>query len=279
MPLSRLVIDRKGSGEPVVLIHGIGHRRQAWRPMFDRLAERYDVIAVDLAGFGDSPRYARGIPYSMDNACRDLAANFHEWGIDRPHVVGNSLGGAIALELGARKLASTVTALSPAGFFDRLGLARALLILGFLRVVTQVPDRVLRGVANSALGRRLTGAVLFAHPERLTAEDAYGDAVALKRAKGFFGVARAGLRYSFDLEVDVPTTIVWGTKDRILPYRQSETAKKRLPYARHIALDGAGHVPMVDEPERLVQIVEETAALNAAPTQGRPTAPESPAAS
>lgn len=258
MPLSRLVIDRKGVGEPVVLIHGIGHRRQAWQPMFDLLAERHDVIAVDLAGFGESPRYARGIPYSMDNACRDLQANFTEWGIDRPHVVGNSLGGAIALELGARGLASSVTALSPAGFFDRLGLARALLILGFLRLMTQVPDRVLRAVASSEAGRRASGAVLFAHPERLTFEEAYGDARALKRSKGFFGVARAGARYSFNLDVDVPTTVVWGTKDRILPYRQAATAKKRLPGARHVALEGAGHVPMIDEPVRLVELVEET---------------------
>src|SRR5688572_30370482 len=119
MALSKLVYDRKGSGEPVVLIHGIGHRRQAWAPIFDQLAERYDVIAVDLAGFGDSPRYAKGVPYNMENACADLAANFADWGIERPHVVGNSLGGAISLELAARGLVSSATVLSPAGFFGR----------------------------------------------------------------------------------------------------------------------------------------------------------------
>lgn len=72
MALSKLAYDRAGSGEPVVLIHGIGHRRQAWDPIFHRLAERDDVIAVDLADFGES------------------------------------LGGAICLELGARGLASSV---------------------------------------------------------------------------------------------------------------------------------------------------------------------------
>lgn len=274
MPLSRLAHDRKGSGDPVVLIHGIGHRRQAWAPMFDRLAEEYDVIAVDLAGFGESPRYPRGIPYSMDNACRDLAGNFSEWGIERPHVVGNSLGGGIALELGARRLASSVTALSPAGFFGRPDLARALLILGFLRFAAQVPDPVLRAILRTERGRRISNAPLFAHPERLTFEQAYGDAQALKHAKGFLGVALAGVRYSFEQEIDVPTTVVWGTKDLILPPRQAETAKKRLPNARHVALEGAGHVPMIDEPERLVEIVRETASM----TQGRRSAPGSPAA-
>ena len=115
--LSELVYTRKGSGEPLVLLHGIGHRRQAWDPVLDLLAESYDVIAVDLAGFGESPAYPDGVPYTMDNAAADLSANFAAWGIEKPHLVGNSLGGAIALELAARGLARSVTALSPAGFF------------------------------------------------------------------------------------------------------------------------------------------------------------------
>ena len=153
MPLSTLAHDRRGSGAPVVLVHGIGHRRQAWNPIVDLLAERYDVITVDLAGFGESPRYARGVPYSMDNACTDLAENFALWGIERPHVVGNSLGGAIALELAARGLAASATALSPAGFFTRPGVLRGLGTLGLLRVASQLPDAVLRLVARSEVGR------------------------------------------------------------------------------------------------------------------------------
>src|SRR5438128_535485 len=118
--LSELSYTRKGSGEPLVLIHGIGHRRQAWDPVFEALAESYDVIAVDLAGFGESPAYPATASYSIDSACDNLTDNFTLWGVDRPHVVGNSLGGAIALELGARGLARSVTALSPAGFFGVL---------------------------------------------------------------------------------------------------------------------------------------------------------------
>lgn len=260
MPLSPLVHDRKGSGEPVVLIHGIGHRRQAWQPIFDRLAERYDVIAVDLAGFGESPRYDRGVPYNMDNACMDLGQNFAEWGIEKPHVVGNSLGGAIALELGSRGMAASVTALSPAGFFNRFGLVRALFVLGVLRVASQAPDFVLRAIARSKRGRVLLGAVLYAHPERHSFESAYGDALALKRCRGFEGVARAALGYSFDRPVDVPTTVAWGTRDAILPFAQSGIARKRLPGARHVPLEGAGHVPMSDAPDEIIALIEKTIA-------------------
>lgn len=258
MPLSRLVFDRRGSGEPVVLIHGIGHRRQAWQPIFDQLAEQYDVIAVDLAGFGESPRYARGIPYNMDNACLDLGQNFAEWGIEKPHVVGNSLGGAVALELAARGMAASAVALSPAGFFNRLGLLRALVVLGLLRVLSQGPDAVLRAIARTGSGRRLLGAVLYAHPERHTFESAYGDALALKRCRGFEGVVRAALGYSFRQPVEVPVTVAWGTKDRILPYAQAEIARRRLPDAVHVPLDGAGHVPMIDAPEEIIALIEKT---------------------
>ena len=167
--LSPLVHDRKGAGETVVLIHGIGHRRQAWDPVFDRLAERYDVIRIDLAGFGESPQYAKGTPYNMDNACADLTANFAEWGVERPHVVGNSLGGAISLELAARGLVSSATVLSPAGFFGRMERLWPLIMLSLLKLASQVPDRLLRWNSRSRFGRYLVGFLLYTHPERATA--------------------------------------------------------------------------------------------------------------
>lgn len=259
MLISPLVHDRKGSGEPVVLIHGIGHRRQAWYPIFDRLAAEYDVIAVDLAGFGESARYPKGVRYNMDHACEDLAANFEAWGIERPHVVGNSLGGAIALELGARGLASSVTALSPAGFFGRLDRFQGLgLLIALLSASRVTPLPVVRALTRTAAGRRLVFGVLYAHAERHDAEQMYGDAVALRSSRGFMAVIKEGLHYSFDSPVDVPTTIAWGTKDRLLPYAQAATAKQRLPRAVHVALEGAGHVPMIDAPTQILGLIDQT---------------------
>ena len=233
--LSRLVHDRTGAGEPVVLIHGIGHRRQTWDPVTDLLAQRYEVVRPDLA------------------------ANFAEWGLERPHVVGNSLGGAISLELAARGLVSSATVLSPAGFFGRFDRAWALLTLSLLRLGATLPDAVLRANAHSALGRKVSGALLYSHPERATAEGTYGDSLALKRASAFFPTIRAGLRYSCEPgDIEVPVTVAWGTGDRLLPYRQSREARRRLPQAQHLALPGCGHIPMIDDPELVVSTVEAT---------------------
>lgn len=258
--LSDLVHVRAGSGETVVLIHGIGHRKEAWQPVFDRLSERYDVIAVDLAGFGRSAPYPPGVPYTMANACADLAANFASWGVVRPHVVGNSLGGAISLELAARELVCSATVLSPAGFFGRFDRFRALVPLLVMWLASHLPAAVLRAVSRSAAGRRLVGAMLYAHPERTTAGSTYGDAVAMRDGRGFLPTLRAGVGYDFSGDVTVPTTVAWGSRDRLLPPVQARTARRRLPRARHVPLAGAGHVPMVDVPEQIVAIVEETIA-------------------
>jgi pimeloyl-ACP methyl ester carboxylesterase len=259
--LSELVHTRQGSGEPLVLLHGIGHRRQAWDPVLDKLAQSYDVIAVDLAGFGQSPAYPAGVPYSMDNAAADLSANFEAWGIERPHVVGSSLGGAIALELGARGLARSVTALSPAGFFrgsDRFAALALLLTLRLTATLTPVP--VLRAVSRTRLGRRAAGFLLYSHPERFTAEEVLGDALALRNARAFGPTIKAGTSYAFTDPVPVPTTIAWGTRDRILFHAQAAVARERLPQAHHVDLPGCGHVPMIDDPALVVRVVEQTAA-------------------
>ncbi|MBC7590931.1 MAG: alpha/beta hydrolase [Salinibacterium sp.] len=255
---SRLEHTRKGSGEPLVLIHGIGHRRQAWDPVFEHLAKSYDVIAVDLAGFGESAAYPDGIHYDMPTACDNLVDNFEAWGITRPHVVGNSLGGAIALELGARGLVSSVTALSPAGFFGPVNKIQTFVLLAMLRLSSLLPNGVLKALSKRSWGRKIAGSSLYAHPERFTADEVYGDALALKTCTAFERTLRAGIGYHYRAGVCVPTTIAWGTRDLILPFSSSARAQERLPEARHVALPHCGHVPMVDDPELVVRVIHTT---------------------
>lgn len=260
MKLSRLAYDRTGTGEPLVLLHGIGHRRQAWDPIVAQLAEHFEVFTVDMAGFGESPAYPKGVAYDMRTACENLTENFAEWGIERPHVVGNSLGGAVALELAARGQAASVTALSPAGFFGPIHRIRAFVILIALRSASLLPDAVLKYTAKTPAGRHLVGSFLYAHPGRLSAEQTYGDSVALKHATGFERTLRAGITYVFKSPIAVPTTIAWGTRDHILPFAQSALARERLPEATHVGLPHCGHVPMSDAPELIVRIIGENCA-------------------
>jgi pimeloyl-ACP methyl ester carboxylesterase len=173
-------------------------------------------------------------------------------------VAGNSLGGAIALELAAAGLAASATALSPAGFFTAAERRRALAVLAVLRANTFLPAPVVRAVLRSPAMRAVCFGRLVAYPSRLTVERAIGDALAMRHGKAYRPVARAGRRYQFIGTPDVPVTIAWGTNDRILPLCEAQRARERLPGARHVELPGCGHVPMSDDPELVASIILQT---------------------
>ncbi len=95
-----LAHERSGSGAPLVLVHGLGHNRGAWDPVRDALADERDVVAVDMPGFGESAPLPDGTRATVEAIADAVAATVAELGIENPHVAGNSLGGAVALELG-----------------------------------------------------------------------------------------------------------------------------------------------------------------------------------
>jgi pimeloyl-ACP methyl ester carboxylesterase len=248
---------RTGAGEPLVLLHGIGHRWQAWQPVIDRLAAHHEVIAVDLPGFGGSPMPVGGAP-TMPGTVASIAEFLGRLGIARPHLAGNSLGGAIALELAASGNAASATALSPAGFASAWETAWALGVLRTHRLGARVPDPVLRRAARSGRLRALGWGMIVGRPDLLEPERAQADARALRDGPGFVPVARAARGYRFGGAPPVPVTVAWGTRDRILLPRQATRARAALPGARHVALPGCGHVPMGDDPDLVARTILET---------------------
>jgi pimeloyl-ACP methyl ester carboxylesterase len=260
---------RRGSGSPLVLIHGIGHRWQAWQPVLDRLAEHHDVIAIDIPGFGKSapPVLAGGERHTIGLTMERIAECFPGFGIERPHVAGNSLGGALALELARHGLAASATAFSPAGFWlARWEIAWAVGNLSLTRAATFAPKPVLHYVADHGTARALAFGMIFGRPRRLDPALAFEDTLALRNGRSFRPVAKEAKHYRYSGESDVPTTVAWGTKDRILLRRQFSQAKRVLPKARFEDLPGCGHVPMNDDPERVSRLILETTGALAADT-------------
>lgn len=255
--IAQVAYERVGGGEPVVLLHGIGHHLQAWDPVVGALAAERDVIAVDLPGFGVSPALPDGVGHSLRDVSAVLGALFEALGLDRPHVVGNSLGGLLALQLGHEKLVRTVTALSPAGFWTEGERRYAFGVLRAMRHgALRLPSPTVARLARTAAGRAALTSTIYARPGRRSPEAVIAEIRALCEATAFEATLAAGRSVLFTHDLaEVPVTVAWGTADRILPRRQGIRAKKVMPGARLIRLPGCGHVPMNDDPALVARVI------------------------
>ncbi|RST23389.1 alpha/beta fold hydrolase [Streptomyces sp. WAC04770] len=252
--------ERTGTGEPLVLLHGIGHHHQAWEPVTRILAAEREVIAVDLPGFGASPGLPDGAPYSLETVPAIFGALFGALGLDRPHVAGNSLGGLFALELGRTELVRSVTALSPAGFWNEPERRYAFATLRAMRrAALALPVPAIERLSRSAAGRTALTSTIYARPGRRSPEAVVAETLALRGATGFHQTLAAGRGVTFSDEVKgIPVTVAWGTRDRILLRRQGIRAKHVLPDARLVRLPGCGHVPMNDDPALVARVILDT---------------------
>ncbi len=264
---------REGEGPPLVLLHGIGHHWQGWEPVIDRLVDEFDVIACDLPGFGRSAALPGSIEPTIPAYAEAFEWFFAELGLERPHVAGNSMGGAIGLELARGRAIRSVTAFSPAGFWTPSELYFCQRSLGALGGMPRVARPAVEALARTRVGRRALFSQTFGYPTRLPAEEAVATlrnawaSPALTRALDAFTQYRFGAPEQLR---STPVTIAWGNRDMLLPYRlQAPRARAMLPWAMHVTL-GAGHVPFFDDPAAVAAVIRartrSTAALERRPS-------------
>jgi pimeloyl-ACP methyl ester carboxylesterase len=252
-----LAYERVGMGAPLVLLHGVTHRRQAWNPVVGRLAPHREVITVDLPGHGDSPPLDNDGRTALAQTLDLLVALFDQLGVPNPHVAGNSLGGRIALELAALNAARSATMLSPAGFWRaNWDFAYTKAVFGTMRGVGKALEPVVPRLVNRAAGCGLMYAAIVAHPGKLAPDQALGDFEAFKVAwPSYKMIVRESTVFTATIPEDIPLTVAWGTKDAMLPPYQAKRARRALPNARHIPLPGCGHVPMSDDPAQVAAVL------------------------
>ena len=248
---------RHGSGPPLVLIHGIGSQWQMWQPVLDRVSREREVVAVDLPGFGDSAMLPA--PPTIEALADSVAAFLAEIGLSGAHAAGNSLGGAVALEMARAGTARSACLLSPAGFANpREGTyGRGLLLAS--RQTAQRLDRYAEVLSGGPVRRTLAFGHLAARPWRIPADEAAGAMRNLGRSPGFETTLAAIKDHTCaGAAPECPVTVAWGEKDRLLIYsRQSARARRMLPDARHVTLTGCGHVPTWDDPEQVARVLLE----------------------
>jgi pimeloyl-ACP methyl ester carboxylesterase len=252
-----VITIRRGSGEPYVLIHGIGSRAEVWAPVMPALAERFEVIALDLPGFGRSPAQVQHP--TIERQADVLAAWLREEGLTGCHVAGNSMGGAIALELARRGAVRSAVAVAPAGFWTPQERRWCQDSLRRAKAQIKVLRPALPLMLQTAAGRTAFGWQVLGKPWAAPAGELVASADALVGAEAFDEALALFDDYTFHdaEELDgVPVMVVWGSRDRLLlARRQAARARRVLPSARHEWLNGAGHLPMWDAPDAVASLL------------------------
>jgi pimeloyl-ACP methyl ester carboxylesterase len=268
----RSLISGEGP-EQVICLHGLGSNKTSFFKTVSALTPEHTVHAIDLPGFGSSSKPARGA-YDAPYFARAVLAYMDAMDIERAHVVGNSMGGRIALEvaLGEPDRALTVSLLAPSLAFRK---RRELVPL--VKLVR--PE--LAAIPHPIRAARVRAAFwgLFARPERLdpaAAEVAADEFCRTYRSRSariaFFAAARNiyldaphGKRGLWTRLADLrpPALFVWGDQDRLVPASFSRHVADAIPSARQVVLPECGHVPQVELADQTNGLIREHVATGA----------------
>jgi pimeloyl-ACP methyl ester carboxylesterase len=263
--------SRSGQGEPLVLLHALGASRASWDAIVPALAQRFDVIAVDLPGFGTSAPLPAGIEPSPAELATAVSGMLNDLGIDCPHLAGNSIGGWVAMEMAKTRPVRSVTLLAPAGLWQGGSPLYCRVTLRLSRWLARHARPVLSTIVTTRPGRVLVLGQIFGHPARLTAFQARSALHELGTCPGFDATLKATRRRRIRgaQQVSAPVTVAFGSRDLVLLRHQSRNLGELPPDTQSSTLPGCGHLPMTDDPARVTDLIVTSAARASAATSPR----------
>ena len=247
-----------GSGRPLLLLHGLGGHLGHWEDNIPALAQHYRVYALDIPGFGlsDKPQAA---DHNLEFLLRFLRGFLDVQEIAQAVVIGNSLGGFLALQMALTypQRVSALVLVDAAGLGPEIGWILKLQGLPLLGDLVTMPSRRLVRLAVRSIfydKAKATPQIVEEHYQHFCRPGARQAYLAVIRN----GLGRSGQRYLLlDRlpQIHVPTLIVWGAEDRLLPVRQAHAAAARLPHSRLHVLPECGHCPQMEKPEEFNRLV------------------------
>jgi pimeloyl-ACP methyl ester carboxylesterase len=268
-----------GDGDPVVLVHGLAGQWQNWLENIPRLAQSRRVVAMDLPGFGCTPEPEDDEKITITRYGRWVNEMADRLGLETVDLVGNSLGGYIAAEVAIQfpERVSRLVLVSAAGISSAEVLQMPILTAG--RVAAAIASNSVtryRRLASRPVTRDVSLALVARHPRLLKADLCYEAFFKGAGKPGFADALRAALDYDFRdrlPDVKVPTLIVWGEKDSIIPTRDADEFERLIEDSRKVVMKDTGHIPMAERPQAFNDVLvdfldEEGRADDQEPTQG-----------
>jgi pimeloyl-ACP methyl ester carboxylesterase len=266
----QLFWESAGSGEPLLLLHGIGSTHDDFTVLRPQLDADYRVLAPDLPGHGRSPALpGRPTIAAITDA---IIADLDELGVGRVHVLGNSIGARIALELAARDRARSVVAISPSGLNNPAERVYQGVLMSGDRVVLRGLRPFLPALARTTLGRTALLAGLRSAPWRAGEIEARALREGFAGADAFWPMLWWGILADVPTglgRIDCPVILAQGTAD-VVAVGQTPRYLTAITGARFVPLLGAGHAPQSDTPTAILALVRAATAAAATHLAGRP---------
>jgi pimeloyl-ACP methyl ester carboxylesterase len=247
---ARIAWERRGNGEPLLLVHGLGYARWGWEPVVDALADEHEVVLFDNRGIGESD--APGGPYSVRMLAEDAVAVLDAAGLKRVHVIGTSLGGMVALQL----------ALDWPERVDRLVLACT--TQGGARAAP-MPEQTIRLMQEASTLpvevalRRFVENAFGPEPDPTMVDRIMRHRIASAQLPTAWA-AQAAAGAAFDVwdrvpEIRTQTLVLTGDEDGVVDPRNSKLLAERIPGALLEVFPGTGHLFFWEQPDRFVHVV------------------------
>jgi pimeloyl-ACP methyl ester carboxylesterase len=280
-PINYVDLGSPGLHEPVVLVHGLGGQWQNWLENIPRLAQERRVLALDLPGHGLTPTEGE---ISISGYGRCVDAFCEQLGLGKVALVGNSMGGFVAAEVAIQfpERVSRLVLVSAAGISSADALHMPILTIGRLAfaIATNTAARD-RALASRPITRHASLALVARHPRLLKPDLAYEGLFKGAGKPGFNDALRACLDYDFRdrlPDVKVPTLIVWGEKDAIIPVRDANEFERLISDSRKVVMKDTGHIPMAERPQAFNDVLVDFLAETGSAEEKEPADGESQAA-
>jgi pimeloyl-ACP methyl ester carboxylesterase len=255
---------RGGSGSPLVLLHGITGTWPIWRPVLAGLERHHEVLAPTLPGHWGGPPLEGGDEVSLARLADATERILDHNGIETAHIVGNSLGGWLSIELGRRGRARSVTALSPAGGWSTAADVRRVvrLLSNAQRMLTYRERLGMQALFRRPRFRRLSLASAMEHGDRVPPAEAWLMIEGAAECEVFAGfmdwVKTAAPLAAAVAQQSYPIRIAWAERDKTIPFkRYGVPLLAAMAGAEETTLRGVGHVPMYDDPELVIRTIVE----------------------
>ena len=253
-----------GSGDPIVMLHGFGASAYSWRKIADPLAENHKVILIDLKGFGYSDK-PDDDKYSAFDQAEIIAAFIRDQGLQNVTLLGNSYGGGIALFTYLRLMddgdnpVARLILIDSAGYEQKIPSYIAVLRIPIIRhIVTFLTTD--RFNANFVLKKAYFN-------DKLITKEMPTNYAAPMKTKGALSAIISAAKYLTDgkvietskryKEIEVPTLLIWGEHDKIIPLFIGKRFDKEIPNSELHIFPECGHVPQEEKPDKVVKVIRE----------------------